>query len=159
MLKKFITIKNVGKFRNCGAAGDIEFRKLSLVYAENGRGKTTLCAILRSLQNGDPLFITERRTVDGEAARQIDALTAGGKLTFDGKAWSGTYANMAVFDSTYVAENVYSGDFVEHEHRKRLYQVSIGNEGVELASKVSVLDSKSRELAEEMMTLSTKPPQ
>jgi wobble nucleotide-excising tRNase len=147
MLKKFIAIKNVGKFRNCGAAGDIEFRKLSLVYAENGRGKTTLCAILRSLQNGDPLFITERRTVDGNAAPQIDALTAAGKLTFDGNAWSGTYGNMVVFDSTYVAENVYSGDFVEHEHRKRLYQVSIGKQGVELAHKVSDLDGKSRELA------------
>ena len=147
MLKKFVTIKNVGKFRNCGAAGDIEFRKLSLVYAENGRGKTTLCAILRSLQNGDPLFITERRTVDGKADPQIDALTASGKLTFDGKSWSGTYGNMVVFDSTYVAENVYSGDFVEHEHKKRLYQVSIGKEGVELARKVSELDAKSRELA------------
>jgi len=98
MLKKFIVIKNVGKFQNCGAAGDIEFRKLSLVYAENGRGKTTLCAILRSLQNGDPLFITERRTVDSKADPQIDALTAGGKLTFHGKSWSGTYANMAIFD-------------------------------------------------------------
>lgn len=147
MLKKFIAIKNVGKFRNYGASGDIEFRKLSLVYAENGRGKTTLCAILRSLQSGDPLFITERRTVDGNAAPQIDALTASGKLSFDGKAWSGTYGNIEVFDSSYVAENVYSGDFIEHDHKKRQYQVFIGKEGVALATKVSELDVKSRETA------------
>jgi len=76
MLKKFNAIKNVGKFRNCGAVGDIEFRKVSLVHAENGRGKTTLCAMLRSLQNGDPLFITERRTVDGKTDPEIDVLTS-----------------------------------------------------------------------------------
>lgn len=150
MLKKFIAIKNVGKFRNCGAAGDIEFRKLSLIYAENGRGKTTLCAILRSLQSGDPLFITERRTIDGKAGAQVEALTAEGKLSFDGKAWSSTYGNLVVFDSTYVAENVYSGDFVEHEHKKKLYQVSIGKQGVDLAKKVSDLDGQSRDIASKL---------
>ena len=42
MLEKIVTIKNVGKFRNCQAAGDVTFRTLTLVYAENGRGKSTL---------------------------------------------------------------------------------------------------------------------
>jgi hypothetical protein len=35
--------------------------RLTLVYAENGRGKTTLAAILRSLTSGDPIPIAERR--------------------------------------------------------------------------------------------------
>jgi wobble nucleotide-excising tRNase len=147
MLKKFIAIKNVGKFRNCAAAGDIEFRKLTLIYAENGRGKTTLSAILRSLESGDPLFISERRTVDGNGDPHVDVLSAGGKLTFTGNAWTANYGNLVVFDSTYVTENVYSGDSVEHDHKKRLYQVSIGKQGVELAKKVTELDAKSRELA------------
>jgi wobble nucleotide-excising tRNase len=147
MLKKFIAIKNVGKFRNCAAAGDIEFRKLSLIYAENGRGKTTLSAILRSLESGDPLFIAERRTVDGGGNPHVDILSAGGTLTFAGNSWTAKYENLVVFDSTYVTENVYSGDSVEHDHKKRLYQVSIGKQGVELAKKVTDLDAKSRELA------------
>jgi wobble nucleotide-excising tRNase len=147
MLKKFIAIKNVGKFRNCAAAGDIEFRKLSLIFAENGRGKTTLSAILRSLESGDPLFISERCTVDGNGAPHVDVLSAGGKLTFAGNSWTAKYENLVVFDSTYVTENVYSGDSIEHDHKKRLYQVSIGKQGVELAKKVTDLDTKSRELA------------
>jgi wobble nucleotide-excising tRNase len=150
MVKKFIAIRNVGKFRNHNAAGDVEFRKLSLIYAENGRGKTTLSAILRSLESGDPLFITERRTVDSNGAPQVDVLTANGKLTFDGNSWSGTYPNLAIFDSAYVAENVYSGDFVEHDQKKRFYQVSIGKQGVDLAKKVADFDNQSRELAEKL---------
>jgi wobble nucleotide-excising tRNase len=147
MLKKFIAIRNVGKFRNCAASGDVEFRKLTLIYAENGRGKTTLSAVLRSLESGDPLFIAERRTVDGSGNPQVDVLTSGGRLTFASNSWTAKYENLAVFDSTYVAENVYSGDFVEHDHKKRLYHVSIGKKGVELAKKVADLDNNSRELA------------
>ena len=53
MIKKFVTIKNIGKFKNCNASGDVELKKLNVIYAENGRGKTTLCDILRSLKTSD----------------------------------------------------------------------------------------------------------
>ena len=50
MLKKFIRMKNIGKFVDCKAVGDVEFRPLTLVFGENGRGKTTLCGVLRYKQ-------------------------------------------------------------------------------------------------------------
>ena len=147
MLKKFIAIKNVGRFRNSGAHGDIEFRKLSLVYSENGRGKTTLCSILRSLQTNDPAFINERKTADATGQPQVDILTEGGKLTFKNGKWSQNFPKLAIFDSTYVAENVYSGDYIELDHKRRLYQITVGEDGVKLAEKVQKLDGKSREEA------------
>ena len=52
MIKKFVEIKNVGKFEDCSAKGDVELKKLNVVYAENGCGKTTICDILRSLKTG-----------------------------------------------------------------------------------------------------------
>lgn len=45
MILKIVCIENIGKFRACKPAGDVELRPVSLVYAENGRGKTTLCDI------------------------------------------------------------------------------------------------------------------
>jgi ATP-dependent DNA helicase RecG len=42
MLEKFISIKNIGRFRDCCPRGDVTFRKLTLLFAENGRGKTTV---------------------------------------------------------------------------------------------------------------------
>jgi wobble nucleotide-excising tRNase len=62
-LTKIISIKSVGRFLNCTASGDVTFRRFTLVFAENGRGKTTLCAILRSLQSNDNSYITGRRTL------------------------------------------------------------------------------------------------
>ena len=60
MLKKFASIKNVGVFRNSPASGDTELRKLTLVHGDNGRGKTTLCAILRSLRTSTALSVKGR---------------------------------------------------------------------------------------------------
>jgi wobble nucleotide-excising tRNase len=45
MLQKIVHIKSVGLFKSCVAAGDVTLRRFTLVFAENGRGKTTLCAI------------------------------------------------------------------------------------------------------------------
>lgn len=63
MIEKIVQIKRIGYFRNHTANGDVPFRKLTLIYGENGRGKTTLCAIFRSLQTGNHAFITERKSL------------------------------------------------------------------------------------------------
>ena len=63
MLEKVVRIDNIGRFRKCAANGDVLFRKLTLIYAENGRGKTTLCAILRSLQSGVPATSVQKYTL------------------------------------------------------------------------------------------------
>jgi wobble nucleotide-excising tRNase len=60
MLQRIISIKNVGRFRNCAASGDVTFRRFNLIFAENGRGKTTLCAILRSLCTNTPALVIGR---------------------------------------------------------------------------------------------------
>lgn len=49
MIEEFITINNIGRFRDCRPSGDAALQKLTLLFAENGQGKTTLCGILRSL--------------------------------------------------------------------------------------------------------------
>lgn len=63
MLQKVISIKNIGRFRYSAARGDVTFRRYTLICAENGRGKTTLCAILRSLLTNSPAFIVGRKTL------------------------------------------------------------------------------------------------
>ena len=73
-LKKFLSIQNVGRFHNASAAGDVEFRKFTLIYGENGRGKTTICAILRSLQSGDGGHIVGRQTLGTVAAAGVKVL-------------------------------------------------------------------------------------
>ena len=61
MLDRIIKIENVGRLENYAARGDVAFRQLNLIYGENGRGKTTLAAIFRSLITNDPNPILERK--------------------------------------------------------------------------------------------------
>jgi hypothetical protein len=68
---------------------------------------------------------------------------------FDGAAWTTTHP-VAVFDSVFVAENVHSGDAVEIDHKRNLYRVIIGDDGVQLAEEDARLAGESRAKTSEM---------
>lgn len=146
MLEKIVRIKNISRFLDYAAKGDVTFRKLTLVYAENGRGKTTLCAILRSLQSGRPEFISERKTLGATDAPFVHIRLNNADYKFDGNAWTNSHPDILIFDSVFVNENVYSGDYVEHEHKKNLYRVIVGAQGVQFARKIEELDGQIRDM-------------
>ncbi|MHA1289605.1 MAG: AAA family ATPase, partial [Candidatus Thorarchaeota archaeon] len=124
------------------------FRKLTLVFAENGRGKTTLCAIFRSLQTGQPEFILERKTLGTDGAPIVKMRIDGEIFTFSDEAvWSNTYSDILIFDPDFVHRNVYAGDYVGHEHKKNLYRVIVGEEGAKLAEEIDRLDSEIRDIS------------
>jgi wobble nucleotide-excising tRNase len=145
MVEKIISIKNIGRFRDCSPRGDVSFKKLTLLFAENGRGKTTLCAILRSLQTGQPEYIGERQTLGSINPPSVQIRLGGNTLTFGTNRWSSIHPDIAIFDSVFVHDNVYAGDFVEHEHKKNLYRVIVGAGGVQLANQIEQLDAKIRD--------------
>ena len=64
MIRKIEQLASIGKFRNYKATGDVSFSKLTLFYADNGIGKTTLAAVLRSLTLNQPEIITKRISTD-----------------------------------------------------------------------------------------------
>jgi wobble nucleotide-excising tRNase len=144
MLQRIISIRNVGRFRNCAALGDVTFRRFTLIFAENGRGKTTLCAILRSLCTSTPAIVIGRTTLGGTGQPEIQLLTAGGNVGFRNGAWSTALPEIAVFDGTYVSENVFAGDVIGTEHRRNLYLVIIGAQGVALAARITEIDDQIR---------------
>ena len=152
MLEKIVQIKSIGRFRNYAANGDVTFRKLTLVYAENGRGKTTFCAILRSLQTGQPEFIAERKTLAVTIPAFVHLRLNNENYQFSNGAWTATYPDVLIFDPVFVNENVYSGDYVEHEHKKNLYRVIVGAQGVQLAKQIEDLDGQIREANGDLRT-------
>ena len=97
MLQRVIRIKNVGRFQNCAAAADVTFRRFTLIFAENGRGKTTFCAILRSLFENAPAPILGRRTLGSSETPEVQLLLSSGNVTFRNGAWSAAFADMAIF--------------------------------------------------------------
>jgi wobble nucleotide-excising tRNase len=141
-LTKFVSIMNVGRFQNYNAVGDVTLKKTTLIFAENGRGKTTLCAILRSLQSNDPAHILGRTTLGSTTGPSVQLLTDCGPISFKAGVWTEKIPNLVIFDSTFIAENVFSGDAIDLDHKRNLFRVIIGRQGVSLAKEVNDIDAE-----------------
>jgi wobble nucleotide-excising tRNase len=152
-LTKFVSIINIGRFQNYNAVGDVTLKRSTLIFAENGRGKSTLCAILRSLQSNDPAHILGRTTLGSSTGPSIQLLTNSGIVSFRAGTWTETLSHLSIFDSTFVAENVFSGDTVDLEHKRNLFRVIIGKRGVNLAKEVSDIDAETRSLVSAIRVL------
>jgi wobble nucleotide-excising tRNase len=145
MLKKIIAIKNVGRFRNSATVGNPELGKYTLILGANGFGKTTICSVLRSFNTGDASLIIGRKTLGTTGNPTIELLMERGRsASFDGKAWSEISGRLAIFDGTFIAQNVYSGEVVDLEHKRNLYRVIIGEDGVSMAEEDAQLAADGR---------------
>jgi len=144
MIKKIITVKNVGRLVDCSPKGDVEFRKINLIYSENGRGKTTIGAILRSLRTNEPTRIEARHTLGVAEKPEVLLRLDGSNATYKNGIWDCTLPDLEIFDADFVNENVFSGAYVDHEHKKNLYRFAVGEQGVLLAKKVDDLDDEIR---------------
>jgi len=156
MIKKFISIKNIGKLVNYSASGDVEFKKLNIIYGENGSGKTTLCAILKSLKTGNPDYIIGRTSFHSTEAPSVNILLEGGNAKFTDSSWNCSLPELEIFDSSFVAENVHAGHDVHHYHKKSLHSFAIGEEGVRLSGEIQTCDAKIREINTKLSELDKK---
>lgn len=136
LLNRLQLFRNIGQFDSVAAGAAITLARLTLAYAENGRGKTTLSAILRSLATGSALPIVERHRLGAANPPHIVIDCDGGPppaAMFQNGAWNRTVPNMVVFDDTFIDDNICSGLVVEPGHRQRLHDLILGAQGVALS--------------------------
>ena len=153
-------IQNIGRFETVRGGTDMALRLLSLIYSENGRGKTTLCAMLRSLTSGDPTPILERRRLSATTESKAKAVVsiAGSVVSFDGSRWSAVGPPIAIFDDGFIDANVHSGLNVDAGHRKGVHELVVGEQGVGLLRQVEALTSEISSLQTELRTAEHKVP-
>jgi wobble nucleotide-excising tRNase len=146
LVERIQLLRNVGKFDSVNAGGQLPFSKITLIFAENGRGKTTLAAILRSLGDGNPVHITERKRLTATRDPHIVVNIAGGaSCVFQNATWSATLPEIAIFDDAFVAQNVCSGIDIESGHRQNLHELILGAQGVSLNATVQAHAAKIEE--------------
>ncbi len=133
MVSHILSLNNVGQFDAVASGAQLPFAPMTILYAENGRGKTTIAAILRSLSTGFPKLIADRHRV-GAATPPYIVVQAldGAQHTFQHGAWSAPISDLIVFDDAFVAENICSGIEIEAGHRQNLHELILGAQGVSL---------------------------
>ena len=134
MIDRIKLLQNIGRFNSDAAGVAHELSRLTLIYADNAQGKTTLTAILRSMASGDPLPITERHRLGSQHPPKavLSWQDVPSDVIFQNGSWNHTFGNLKVFDDHFVDENVYSGLDVSSSHRQNLHELILGDRGVAL---------------------------
>ena len=133
MLKR-IVVKNIGVLRAFETQKTPPLEKLSLFYARNGRGKSTLSAVLRASHEMSATSVLSRRSLGNDVKPPHVVLeTDDGNIVFSNSIWSKKGPNIEVFDATFIADNIYAGEVVDLEHDRGLFSVIIGHQGARLA--------------------------
>lgn len=160
MIKTIQLIRNIGSFDSISPGAAMPLDAVTLFYAENGRGKTTLSEILRSLSTGSPTPITERSRLGAtHPPHVIIVLDDGTQYQFQAGAWSGSEPNVLVFNDHYVAENVCSGIEVTFGHRQNLHELIIGAQGVALNNQVQQHVVRIEQHNRDLRTLASRIPE
>src|SRR5262245_8062953 len=99
MISRIQLLRNIGQFDSVSTGATILLGRVTVVYSGNGRGKTTLAAVLRSLTTGDPLPIAERRRLAAQHPPHIVLDCGGGPppAIFENNAWNRTLTGLVVF--------------------------------------------------------------
>ena len=146
MLKEIKFIQNVGRFAKAQPTQSSTYKRCVLVFGENGWGKSTISEILRSVSVSDPAPLIGRKTLDGGPDQKIVMLFDTHQVMLENGVWSGPQPKIEVYDSTFVNENVYSGDIVSADHLKNQYGLVVGATGVKLVQQLTSLDDEGRKV-------------
>ena len=152
-IKKIKSIKHIGKFGNFSSGNDIALGRFSVIYAENGRGKTTLSAIFRSLKTfgnlkdgeSDPILDRKRIASSNDDKPYVEFNMSEADVIFQDGNWIGDNPDIDIFDDHFVSNNVCSGIEVDIEHRRGMHSVIIGYEGVQLNNSLKECKKKAQE--------------
>ena len=110
MLEKIIRVDNIGVFK-AGVPSAVTLKKVTVVYADNARGKSTLSALLRACGAGDSQSLQARKTIGATGTQAVQLrfqnIGGGSTISFDGNAWSAAAGNLHVFNQEFVERNVY----------------------------------------------------
>lgn len=141
MINRLLLLRNIGQFNSVNAAANIPLARLTVVYSENGRGKTTLAAVLRSLATGNPIPIAERRRLAAQNPPHVVLECIGGPppAVFQNNAWSRTLPDILIFDDVFIDENIHSGLAVAAHHRQNLHELILGAPAVALSQQLQAL--------------------
>ena len=145
LLREVKYVQNIGCFGKCQSVADAQFGRCTLVFGENGWGKSTLADLLRSLTMDNSIIVIGRKTLAGGTEQRAVVRFGDKQAVFKDGTWSGIRPRIAIYDSVFVNENVFSGDVVTNEHMKKQYGMVVGEEGVLRVRRIFELDKENRE--------------
>lgn len=103
---------------------------------------------------GEGILIDRHKRLNAISSPKVEIKLEDNSLCrYDNGKWNKTNHDIEVFDSYFVADNVYSGMEISADNRKALYKFVVGDTGIEIARKINRLKSMSVDLQREKTKL------
>lgn len=150
MINKITQITHLSRFKNFSSTNDnISLGRTNLIYAPNGRGKSSLSDIVASFALNDTQLLQKRisKGYPGnlEVTVQYGAPTQTARFTRGSWSANPTDAVCLVFNKDFIQKNIHTVT-VEHDHKKRLHGLIVG-EGAIVAKQDVTNKREAHELA------------
>jgi wobble nucleotide-excising tRNase len=153
MLKRFQIIQGVGTFSNFRSPNSgVDLSRNSILYANNGYGKSTIASVLKSAHINDSQKINARQTLTTQQSpieQQIVIRVENGTIVFQNNVWSynpvAIKPEILVFDQQYVFDNLFV-EKVESEHKQNIHKIIIGHEGVQISTELTNAKAEEKKL-------------
>ena len=141
MLERIHRIKGIGLLHDADARAH-GLKKASFIYADNGRGKSTLASLFRSCSTNKPELLVNRRTIDGNNDQEAILQFSNGQYSsFQNGSWDVERPELLVFDADFVEQNVYAGGQVTADQRKNLLKFALGENAVVAQQEYDLADN------------------
>ena len=146
MIGRFDRLAKLGLFEDYTHAVGCELGKITLVFGENGVGKSTLAAALDSLREKNPTEVLRRRSLPGDTPPTLTICVNGTDYTFDGHDWNDQppHDTLHVFYPGFVTRNVHAATAVDSDHKRNLCEFVLGRTAVAKLARRAVADSERR---------------
>ena len=144
MIEQFDVISNLGQFANWRNDHQTRLARLTLIFAENAKGKTTLTNILRSLSLNEPDILLGRRRIRSNSPPFVKITTteSSSPFIFNQINWSTSFPGIHIFDEVFIDTTVYSGMVVTPSHRSVMHDLVNGPQGASLQFRAQNLRAK-----------------
>jgi wobble nucleotide-excising tRNase len=147
MLSTIDGIQRIGLFKDYSHAPGCQLGDVTVIFGENGVGKSTLAAILDAFRESSGEEILRRRSLSATALPWTAITFASKTYSFDGVTWNAQvpFDTIDVFYPGFVTRNVYTAVQVEPEHKRNLCEHVLGRKAVENIAKLTQLDTTGRD--------------
>jgi len=131
LLTKVLGIEGVGLLRQVTGGNRQPFGKTTLLYAENGRGKSTLAGVLTSCATRESDLIEDRVTIDAQVQPAAKLMFGSALAEYKNASWTGYTPDILVYDGHFVTSNVHAGNEVTSSQRANLLDFALGSSAVQ----------------------------
>ncbi len=131
LLTKILNIEGVGLLRKVTGGNKQPFGKVTFLYAENGRGKSTLASVLTSCATRESDLIEDRVTIDAQVQPAAKLMFESARAEYKNGSWTGFTPDILVYDGHFVNSNVHAGNEVTSSQRANLLDFALGSSAVQ----------------------------